>query len=84
MSISSPPTVVEESPEKAQQTANNEPEIVVFQPDDPEDPHQWSPRKKRGTVALTCAYAFCAVFGSAVYVRDSYSYLYIMPPTREC
>ncbi|KAI0659875.1 MFS general substrate transporter [Cubamyces menziesii] len=67
MSISSPPTVAEEPPEKAQQVANNEPEIVVFQPDDPEDPHQWSPRKKRGTVALTCAYAFCAVFGSAVY-----------------
>ncbi|KAI0821868.1 MFS general substrate transporter [Trametes gibbosa] len=39
----------------------------MFEQVDPEDPHQWSRLKKRSTVALACVYAFCAVFGSAVY-----------------
>lgn len=64
MSLSSPPTIVSPPPEGKQ-----EHELVVFERDDPDDPYQWSRRKKRGTVALACLYAFCAVFGSAIYVR---------------
>lgn len=64
MSLSSPPTIVAPPPEGKQEY-----ELVVFERDDPDDPHQWSRRKKRGTVALACLYAFCAVFGSAIYVR---------------
>ncbi|KAI0761317.1 MFS general substrate transporter [Trametes elegans] len=43
------------------------PHIVVFDAHDPDDPHQWSHRKKQSTIALICTYAFCAVFGSAIY-----------------
>lgn len=64
MSPSPPPTIVF-SPLEGKQDY----ELVVFERNDPDDPHQWSRRKKRGTVALACLYAFCAVFGSAIYVR---------------
>ncbi|EIW54811.1 MFS general substrate transporter [Trametes versicolor FP-101664 SS1] len=73
MSPSPPPTIVALPPEGKQ-----EHELVVFERDDPDDPHQWSRRKKRGTVALACLYAFCAVFGSAIYapgegeIREKY------------
>ncbi|KAI0363222.1 MFS general substrate transporter [Pilatotrama ljubarskyi] len=64
---------------KGPQEVPGEVEIVVFEPNDPEDPLQWSSRKKRCTVALTSVYAFCAVFGSAVYapgeeqIREKFS-----------
>ncbi|OJT07535.1 hypothetical protein TRAPUB_1631 [Trametes pubescens] len=73
MSPSSPPTIIASPPEGKQES-----EFVVFERDDVDDPHQWSRRKKRSTVALACLYAFCAVFGSAIYapgeeeIREKY------------
>ncbi|CDO71075.1 hypothetical protein BN946_scf184844.g79, partial [Trametes cinnabarina] len=67
MSVSTRPALVVQLSDNKQDISHVEAEIVVFRPHDPDDPTQWPSRKKQITVALVCIYAFCAVFGSAVY-----------------
>ncbi|KAI0761318.1 hypothetical protein BD413DRAFT_495770 [Trametes elegans] len=64
---SSPAPPAARSGERGESAATAAPEVVVFEAYDPDNPHQWSCRKKQGTVALICCYPFCAVFGSAIY-----------------
>lgn len=43
-------------------------DVVVFSPNDPDDPRNWSKSKKRRVIALICVLAFVGVFGSSSYV----------------
>lgn len=52
--------------QRASKSLDNE--IVVFTPDDPEDPRNWTSGKKHRVIALICLLAFVGVFGSSVYV----------------
>ncbi|KAJ3480559.1 hypothetical protein NLI96_g8260 [Meripilus lineatus] len=51
--------------QRASKSLDNE--IVVFTPDDPEDPRNWTSGKKHRVIALICLLAFVGVFGSSVY-----------------
>ncbi|TDL20718.1 MFS general substrate transporter [Rickenella mellea] len=41
--------------------------IVTFSENDPEDPKNWTPARKKFVVSILCALSFCAVFGSSSY-----------------
>ena len=45
---------------------------MTFEPDDSEDPQNWSTQKKRLAVALASLCAFSGAFGSALYVSNSH------------
>ena len=53
----------------SQTTRFPEEDIIVFTPNDPEDPRNWLKLKKHRVIALICILAFVAVFGSSSYVR---------------
>ncbi|KAI0063445.1 MFS general substrate transporter [Artomyces pyxidatus] len=52
-------------PDKAMEA--KEYELVVFSPNDPEDPVNWRLRRKLFVTASICILSFCAVFGSSAY-----------------
>lgn len=54
--------------QKTRSYSDDDSDIVVFSPHDPDDPRNWSKSKKRRVVALICILAFVGIFGSSSYV----------------